>query len=72
MLKTKLGFFLTLVSVIGLFGLAYFKDVEIGGTLASILGIYIIGKSITNVGHSYNASRDENCDTESVISKLEE
>ena len=69
-IKTRLSFVLTLISIVGLFALAFIKGVDITSTLPLILGVYVASKSTTNIMHSINASKDPRCNTAAVISKL--
>lgn len=62
---------LTLICVIGMFMLAWFKDVDIMSTLPLILGIFIGSKSFEKASTVYSASKDGTCDTHAVIRELE-
>jgi hypothetical protein len=62
-MKSKLSFILTLISVIGIFILAWFKNIDIQMLLPSVLGIYIIGRTTTNVSTAWAASKDPQADT---------
>jgi hypothetical protein len=62
-MKNKLSFILTFISVIGIFLLAWFKNISIEMLLPSVLGIYILGRTTTNVSTAWAASRDPNADT---------
>ena len=67
-MKIHLDFILSLLSLIGLFYLGYVKSVDISIPVVTILGLFISGRSITNVGNAFAASKDPSADTESVIS----
>jgi hypothetical protein len=62
-MKSKLSFILTFISVIGIFVLAWFKNIDIQMLLPSVLGIYIIGRTTTNVSTAWAASKDPQADT---------
>jgi hypothetical protein len=62
-MKSKLSFILTFISVIGIFILAWFKNIDIQMLLPSVLGIYIIGRTTTNVSTAWAASKDPQADT---------
>lgn len=62
-MKSKLSFLLTLISVIGIFILAWFKNIDIQVLLPSILGIYIAGRTTTNVSTAWAVSKDPQADT---------
>jgi heme O synthase-like polyprenyltransferase len=71
-IKSKLSFILVLISIIGLFALAWFKGVDIMTALPIILGMYVGSRSATSISHVIQASKDPNCDTASAIAKVEE
>lgn len=62
-MKSKLSFILTFISVIGIFLLAWYRNINIEILLPSVLGIYILGRTTTNVSTAWAASRDPNADT---------
>ncbi len=66
-MKTKLGFFLTLLSVIGFFALAWFKGIDITMAIPAVLSIYIVGRTTTNISATWAASKDPNADTQKAI-----
>ncbi len=65
--KTKYGFYLTAFSVVGFFGLAWFKDVDINNVIPAVLSIYILGRTATNVSATWAASKDPSADTQKAI-----
>jgi hypothetical protein len=62
-MKNKLSFLLTFISVVGIFVLAWFKGIDIQVLLPSVLTIYIVGRTTTNVSTAWAASRDPQADT---------
>ena len=62
-MKNKLSFILTLISVIGLLALAWFKNVDLQMLLPSVLGIYILGRTTTSVSSAWAASKDPHANT---------
>lgn len=62
-MKSKLSFLLTFMSVVGIFALAWFRNVDIQVLLPSVLGMYILGRTTTNVSTAWAASRDPQADT---------
>ena len=62
-MKSKLSFLLTLISVIGIFVLAWFRNIDIQVLLPSVLAIYIVGRTTTNVSTAWAASKDPQADT---------
>lgn len=69
--KINFSFILTLLCLIGMFLLAWFKNVDIMATLPVVLGIFIGSKSIEKSAAVYSASKDNTCDTHAVIRELE-
>lgn len=70
-MKNKLSFLLTFISVIGIFLLAWFKDVDIQVLLPSVLGMYILGRTTTNVSTAWAASRDPGADTLKAVEMID-
>lgn len=68
-MKNKLSFLLTFISVIGVFVLAWFRNINIEIMLPSILGMYILGRTTSNVSNVWAASKDPNADTLEAINK---
>lgn len=66
-MKNKLSFILTLLSLIGIFALAWHKDLDIQMLLPSVLAIYVLGRTTTNVSTAWAASKDPNADTLKAI-----
>jgi heme O synthase-like polyprenyltransferase len=71
LIKTKLGFILTFISVMGLLLLAWFKDVDIEMSLPTVLAIYLGGRTAAAMSHVWAASKDEKADTVATIKELE-
>lgn len=71
-IKNKMSFVLTLISILGLFGLAYFKDVDIALTLPTVLGIFVAGRTFISTSHGWAASKDPKANTVETIKSLEE
>lgn len=67
LMKHYLSFMLTLVSILGLFALAWFKDVEITAVLPIVLASYIGARTIEKTVSISAASKDPNADTRQVI-----
>lgn len=70
-MKNKLSFLLTFISVIGVLLLAWFKNVDIQVLLPSVLGIYIVGRTTTNVSTAWAASKDPQADTLKVCEMVD-
>lgn len=70
-MKSKLSFLLTLISVIGIFVLAWFKNIDIQVLLPSVLAIYIVGRTTTNVSTAWAASKDPQADTLKVCEMVD-
>ena len=70
-IKTRLSFILTLISIVGLFALAFVKNIDVTSTIPVVLGVYVASKSTTKIMHSINASKDPRCNTANVISRLD-
>jgi hypothetical protein len=70
--KNKLSFLLTFISVVGLFLLAWFKNVDVQIMLPSVLGVYIVGRTTTNISSAWAASKDTNANTVQAIQILNE
>lgn len=71
LIRTKLGFIITLISVVGLLLLAWFKGVDISMSLPTIIGLYLVGRSATSISHVWAVSKDEKADTVETIRELE-
>jgi hypothetical protein len=65
------SFFLTLLSLIILFVLAWFKDVDVVATIPMVLGVYLGTRTADKGVAIMGASKDPNADTVSVINALE-
>jgi hypothetical protein len=65
------SFFLTLLSLIILFILAWFKDVDVVATIPMVLGVYLGTRTADKGVAIMGASKDPNADTISVINALE-
>ena len=70
-MKNKLSFILTLMSVLGIFLLAWFKGIDIQVLLPSVLAIYIVGRTSTNISTTWAASRDPNADTLKAVEMVD-
>lgn len=70
-IQTRLGFVITLVSVVGLIGLAWFKGVDITMALPTVVGLYLTGRTASAVSHVWAASKDPNADTAEIVKELE-
>ena len=69
--KQNFGFITTMTCIFGMFGLAYFKGVDINASLPVILGTYL-GARAFEKGAAYSAaSKDAACDTRGLINDLE-
>lgn len=65
--KHYFSFFLTLVSIVGLFVLAWFKGVDILATLPIVLGTYIGSRTFEKTVAVKAAANDPQADTRQVI-----
>ena len=70
-MKNKLSFILTLSSILGIFVLAWFKNLDIQMLLPSVLGIYVIGRTTTNVSTAWAASKDPQADTMKAVELID-
>lgn len=70
-MKNKLSFILTLLSIIGIFVLAWYKNLDVQMLLPSVLGIYVLGRTTTNVSATWAASKDPNADTLKVVEMVD-
>lgn len=70
-MKNKLSFILTLLSIVGVFVLAWYKNIDIQMLLPSILGIYVIGRTTSSVSTTWAASKDPNADTLKAIEMID-
>jgi hypothetical protein len=66
------GFFLTFISILGMFALAFFKGVDIMSSLPVVLGLYLGAKTGEKMSAHAAASRDPSCNTAEVISAISE
>lgn len=69
--QANLGFVLTFISIVGLFLLAFFKNVDINATLPVILATYVGARASEKIVSINAACKDANCDTRQVIHDLE-
>jgi ABC-type proline/glycine betaine transport system permease subunit len=65
--KHYLSFILTMICVLGLFALAWFKDVDILSTLPIVLGTYVGARTVEKTVAVRSAASDPNADTRAVI-----
>jgi len=65
--KNYLSFFLTLISIVGVLLLAWFKGIELDLLLPSLLGLYITGRTVEKSSAHWSASKDSAANTEKVI-----
>jgi hypothetical protein len=70
--KMHLSFVLSLIALLGVLALAWYKGVNLDILLPSILGIYIVGKSVQKMSGHWAASKDPNANTTEIIEKLED
>lgn len=68
--RNYLSFFLTLLCIVGVFGLAYFKGTDVTTVLPLLLGIYVGGRTTQKAVEIASASRDPNCDTIEAIKTI--
>lgn len=69
--KQNFGFIATMTCMMGMFGLAYFKGIDITSSMPVILATYL-GARAAEKGTAYMAaSKDPNCDTRGLINDLE-
>lgn len=69
-MKNYLSFLLTLISILGALGLAYFKGVDITSLLPTLLGIYIVSKTTEKSNMIWAASKDPQSNTQEVIKEM--
>ena len=69
--KQNFGFIATMTCIIGMFGLAYFKGVDIGSSLPVILATYLGARTVEKGTAYMAASKDPGCDTRGLINDLE-
>lgn len=69
--QTNLGFLLTFVCIVGLFGLAFVKNTDITGVLPIILATYVGARATEKSVAVMAASKDPNVSTRDVINDLE-
>jgi len=72
MLKNKLSFVLTLLSILGVLALAWFKAINIEILLPSLLGIYVAGRTAHKVSAGIAASKDPNANTAEVLATFDQ
>lgn len=70
-MKNKLSFILTLISLIGVFALAWSKDLDIQMLLPSVLAIYVLGRTATSVSSVWAVSRDPAADTMKAVEMMD-
>jgi hypothetical protein len=66
-MKGYLLFWLTFISLIGTFALAFFKDVDVGLLVPAILGIYATHSFGKAASAHLNARADADADVEKVV-----
>ena len=69
--KQNFGFIATMTCILGMFGLAYFKGIDIGSSLPVILATYLTARTVEKSSAYIAASKDVNCDTRGLINDLE-
>lgn len=70
-MKDLRSFVVTMLAMMMLFVLAYFKDFDIEYAFSTIVLAYVIGRSAAKASHVWAASRDPNADTKAVIDNVE-
>lgn len=71
MTKKNMQFSLVAFSIVGLFALAWFKGTDISMLLPTVLGMFVLGHTATNVSSAWALSKDANADTAQGINDLE-
>ena len=66
-LKEFSTFILTLISILGILLLGVLNGTDVSGTIPTILGIYIGGRSVVKSSAHWAASKDPNADTKAVV-----
>lgn len=66
-MRGYLLFWMCFTSLIGVFGLAYFKQVDIQILLPSILTIYAVHSGARQISAQYQARMADDVDTKSVL-----
>ena len=69
-MKNYLSFLLTLISILGALGLAYFKGVDVSSLLPTLLGIYVVSKATEKSSMVWAASKDANANSGEVIKEM--
>jgi hypothetical protein len=64
-------FVVSLIAVLAIIALAFIKGTNIESLLPTVLGIYLGHKVSTGISSHWAASKDPNCDTQSVIRDTE-
>lgn len=65
------SFVLTLLSLVILFVLGWFKGMDVVGTIPMVLGVYLGARTADKGVAIIGAAKDPNCDTASIIGALE-
>ena len=67
-----LSFILTTLSLIGFFALAFFKNVDVGMSIPTIIGIYITNRTAVKFSAHRAASADPEVNTTQVIESTDD
>ena len=65
------AFFVTVMTILLVAGLAYFKDVDATSTLPALVGLFLGQTATRAVSSHFAASRDPQCDTAKIIREVE-
>lgn len=71
-IRTRLSFALCLLTLISLFLLGWFKDIDVASAMMEVTAIYVIGRSVTLGSHVWATSKDPEADTKSVVENLKD
>ncbi|CAB5221402.1 hypothetical protein UFOVP244_155 [uncultured Caudovirales phage] len=62
-----LSFIITLVCVVGILALAFYRNLDLSSLLPTILGLYLGARTIDKTNVAWAASKDPKADTAKVI-----
>ena len=65
------AFFVTVLTVLLVAGLAFFKGVDASSTLPALVGLFLGQTATRAVSSHFAASRDPQCDTAKIIREVE-
>lgn len=69
--KESYEFFLTFLCIIGFFILASWKNIDVGTTIPTVLGLYLAARATSKTTAMISASKDSKADLRQIVKDVE-